>query len=304
MSSDTTVDFVEQSPVAANYGNWPTLVSAEFGAASHVGLVRPNNEDHYLVVRRTRTREVLLTNLQAPQPTPTAEQAYTISVADGMGGEVFGELASRLALTTAWDLGSRETAWIQNTGPHSLEQMRKKMEAFATLLQEAFQERARERPETSEMGTTLTAGYIVGKQAFIGHAGDSRAYCVRGSEMIRLTRDHTLAEEYKAAGFAVEQVSRLRNVLTHYLAEGQELELDVSQIDLSEGDCILLCTDGLSDLASDEEIAAAVNSAASPQAACDALIALALERGGRDNVTVVIGRFRFPSEDHVRPDGS
>jgi protein phosphatase len=224
------------------------------------------------------------------------EAAFVMSVADGMGGEVFGELASRLALTTALELGSREGAWIQNVVPLSLDQMREKATAFATLLHEAFLEQARLRPETAEMGTTLTIAYVVGQQAFIGHAGDSRAYRVRGSEIIRLTRDHTLAEEFRAAGNTSPQVARWKNVLTHYLAEGQELELDVNQIALGDGDSVLLCTDGLSDLADDEEIAAAVNSAASPQAACDALVALALERGGKDNVTVVIGRFGFPAQ--------
>ena len=294
MLDDTTVDFSLTSPTDANYGGPPVPVTVEFGAASHVGLVRKNNEDHYAVVRRSRTREMLLTNLPAPLPRATVEAAYVMTVADGMGGEVFGELASRLALTAAWEFAPRESAWIQNPGPLSLEQMQEKADAFSTLMREAFQEKARRFPEMAGMGTTLTIAYVVGTEAFIGHAGDSRAYLVRGSTISQLTKDHTLAEAYAAAGYAREEVGRLKNILTNYLSEGQEMQLHVDQISLEDGDSLLLCSDGLSDLVPAENIAAALDAAANPQAACESLIALALERGGKDNITVVIGRFRFP----------
>ena len=156
MLGDTTVDLSVSSKVDAYYGDRPVPVTAEFGAASHVGLVRKNNEDHYAVVRRSRMREILLTNLQPPLPQSTQEAAFVMTVADGMGGEVFGELASRLALTAAWEFAPRENAWIQNPGPLSLDQMREKAEAFSTLMRQAFQEKARRFPETAGMGTTLT----------------------------------------------------------------------------------------------------------------------------------------------------
>jgi PPM family protein phosphatase len=295
MLEDTTVDLKPTSQADAQYGDPPIPVTAKFGAASHVGLVRKNNEDHYAVVRRTRMREMLLTNLPPPILEPTQESAYVMTVADGMGGEVFGELASRLALTAAWEFAPRETAWIQNTGPLTLEQMREKAEAFSALMHQAFQEKARRHPETAGMGTTLTIAYVVGSEAFIGHAGDSRAYLVRGATISQLTKDHTLVEAYVDAGYAREDVTRLKNVLTNFLSEGQEMQFHVDQISLRDGDHLLLCSDGLSDLVPPEKITAAINSAKSPQAACDSLIALALEGGGKDNITAVIGRFRFPT---------
>ena len=294
MLDETTTDFRLTSQADEFYSDAPTPVTAEFGAASHVGLVRKSNEDHYVVVRRTRTRELLLSNLPQPSPEGTTEAAFVMAVADGMGGEVFGELASRLALTAAWEFAPRETAWLQNPGPLSLEQMRERAEAFSTLMRQAFQEKARRFPETAGMGTTLTIAYVVGAKVFIGHAGDSRAYLVRGLTVSQLTKDHTLAEAYQSAGYAREDVARLRNVLTNYLSDGPKMQLHLDQIALQNGDRILLCTDGLSDLVPDENIGAAINSAASPQAACDALIALALEHGGKDNITAVIGEFRFP----------
>jgi PPM family protein phosphatase len=293
MLEDTTIDFNLTSQADAHYGKLPTPVTAEFGGASHVGLVRQNNEDHYAVVRRTRMREMLLTNLPAPPLKATHEEAFVMTVADGMGGEVFGELASRLALTAAWEIAPREIAWIQNPGPLSLEQMREKAEAFSALMHQAFQEKARRFPETAGMGTTLTIAYVVGTEAFIGHAGDSRAYLIRGGSISQLTKDHTLAEVYHSAGYAREEVSRVKNILTNFLSEGREMHLHVDQVSLHDGDFLLVCSDGLTDLVPDENIAAAINSAANPQAACDSLISLALERGGKDNVTAVLGKFRF-----------
>ncbi len=295
MLGDTTVDYSQTSSADGHFGDSPIPMTAEFGAASHVGLVRKNNEDHYAVVRRVRTRELLLTNLRPPIPAPTSEEVFVLTVADGMGGEVFGELASRLALTAGWEVAPREYAWIQNTGPISLEQVREKAAAYAAQMHQAFQEQARKVPETAGMGTTLTVAYVVGSEAFICHAGDSRAYLVRGTEISLLTQDHTLAEEYRAAGRTREEAARVKNILTNYLSEGKEMQLDVDQVALQDGDCLLLCSDGLSDLVREEQIVAAVNSAATPQAACEALIALALERGGKDNITVVIGKFRIPS---------
>lgn len=295
MLSDTTVDLTLHFQADAHYGKPPVPMAAEFGAASHVGLVRPNNEDHYAVVRRTRLREMLLSNLPAPTLKATHEDAYVLTVADGMGGEVFGELASRLALTAAWEIAPREIAWIQNPGPLSLEQMREKAEAFSVLMHQAFQEKARRYPETAGMGTTLTIAYVVGAEAFIGHAGDSRAYLVHGGQISQLTKDHTLAEAYVSAGYTREEVARVKNILTNYLSEGKEMQFDVDQVSLHDGDSLLLCSDGLSDLVPEEAIAAAINSSASPQAACDSLIAKALEAGGKDNITAVLGRFRLPT---------
>ncbi|MFN0019694.1 MAG: PP2C family protein-serine/threonine phosphatase [Pirellulaceae bacterium] len=295
MLSDTTDDLKLPTQAGAHYGNQPVPVTAEFGAASHVGLVRPNNEDHYVVVRRSRMRELLLSNLPAGALKTSVEAAYVMTVADGMGGEVFGELASRLAVTAAWEMAPREVAWIQNTGPQILEQMKEKAEAFTQLMHQAFQERVRRFPDSAGMGTTLTIAYVVGQEAFIGHAGDSRAYLVRGARISQLTKDHTLAEAYASAGYAREDVARVKNILTNFLSDVQEVRLDVDHVSLEDGDYLLLCSDGLSDLVPQESIAAAINAAATPQAACDALITLALARGGKDNVTAVIGRFRFPA---------
>ena len=295
MLGDSTVDLDLPAQTEAHYGKQPIPVTAVFGAASHVGLVRENNEDHYIVVRRARMRELLLSNIPVGALKSTVEAAYVMTVADGMGGEVFGELASRLAVTTAWEIAPREIAWMQNPGPQSLEQMKEKAEAFTQLMHQAFQERVRRFPDSAGMGTTLTIAYIVGQEVFIAHAGDSRAYLVRGAEISQLTKDHTLAEAYASAGYSREDVTCVKNILTNFLSDAKEVRLDVDHVLLEDGDSLLLCSDGLSDLVPKESIAAAINASATPQAACDALITLALARGGKDNITAVIGQFRFPA---------
>ena len=280
---------------AKHYGPTPTPVLAVFGAVSDIGLVRTNNEDHYLVTRRSRTRQILLTNHIGGLLPPTVEEAFVMAVADGMGGEAFGELASRLVLTTAWELAPRENTWLLNTGAVSLELMREKLTAFVQLIHEALQEYARRRPETSSMGTTLTIAYLVGRRVFLGQVGDSRAYLIHGAECRRLTRDHTLAEKLIASGAAPEQVTHLRHILVNHIgAREQEVALDVEQALLDDGDWLLLCTDGLTDQVTDAEIAAVAAESADPQAACAALVQRANERGGKDNITVVAGQFHFP----------
>jgi serine/threonine protein phosphatase PrpC len=94
-----------------------TAVHVEFGALSHPGLVRENNEDHYLVVHRRRVRDVLLSNLPVERLNQDEQEAYSLLVADGMGGHAFGELASFLALWTAWDLGGEEIKWAVKMNP-------------------------------------------------------------------------------------------------------------------------------------------------------------------------------------------
>ena len=144
------------------------------------------------------------------------------------------------------------------------------------------------------MGTTLTVVYTVGSQGFVAHIGDSRAYLIRGSEIFRLTNDHTVAEQMLASGATEAQVRRFHHVLSNCLtSDGQPVSVEFRPLRLESGDWILLCTDGLTDLVLDREILSMVVLARAPQATCDALVSLALERGGRDNVTVVIGQYEF-----------
>ena len=273
-----------------------TVVRVEFAALSHRGLVRDGNEDHYLVVRRRRERDVLLSNLPVEQLNRSEQQAYALAVADGLGGHAFGELASFLALRGAWDLGGSEINWPIKMNRRESEELELKAAVIFRLLDKALQSAAKVQPQLSGMGTTLTVCYTTGPELFILHAGDSRAYLYRGGALRRLTRDHTAAQKIIDAGMAEPESdteTSQRHVLTNWIGGGR-VEAEVAHHRLADGDRLLLCTDGLTDLVPEVEIAALLNAHSRPDDACRGLVDRALDYGGLDNVTVVLADFTIP----------
>lgn len=153
------------------------------------------------------------------------------------------------------------------------------------------------------MGTTMTAALIVGADAFVAHVGDSRAYLFRGNRLERLTRDHTLAQHLvdKGALANIEEGGRfMQHALVNCLgAKHQNVDVDFCHVRLSDGDRLLLCTDGLSDMVNDPEIARILGETPSSAEACKRLVDQALENGGEDNVTAVLARVVFPADSTV-----
>jgi len=274
-------------------------VDVHFGAASHIGKVRPNNEDHYAVLRRNRSQTMLTTNAPEQNFGVIEDEAYVLVVADGMGGAQAGEWASRLALQAAWDLAGRASSWIMRFRDLEAQQAQDRVDAYVQEIHQTLVDYGQADPELAGMGTTWTSAYIVGWDAIIMHIGDSRAYLHRRGSIRQITKDHTLAQALIDSGIPPEDTTRVRHVLTNRLGGRPGLVApDVRHVPLEDGDRLLLCTDGLSDLVGDSEIADEIVRAGHPQAACDALIELALARGGKDNVTVVIAqtRGRRPAE--------
>jgi len=277
----------------------PPRVEVEIGARSDIGKRRPDNQDHYLVVRRRRSRSVLATSLRDAPLDAADEDAYVLAVADGMGGKAFGELASQLALRTGWDLGAAELKWTLKATEQELGELERKARLYFELIDAAIAAHAASQPGSRAMGTTLTIFYSVSSSGFVFHAGDSRAYLWSGGQLLRLTRDHTVAQQLVDAGALPKELaatSPYRHLLTNYVGGARgDLRVDVTRIDLKDGDGVLVCSDGLTDMVAEPEIAKALAAHGRPQPACDALIARALEAGGRDNVTVVLARYRIPA---------
>jgi protein phosphatase len=220
-------------------------------------------------------------------------------VADGMGGEVFGELASMLALRTAWDLGLNEIKWTLNVSENEVKELKEKADLYFRLIDRALIQEAHVKPQATGMGTTLTLVYTVGSTAFVGHVGDSRAYVYREGKLHRLTRDHTVAQRLVDAGvLAPESVaaSSFRNMLTNCMGCAKEgVNVDVRPVKLENDDVLLLCSDGLTDMVDEDSIAETLGNHADPQDASQALVDQALDRGGKDNVTVVLARYEIPT---------
>jgi protein phosphatase len=271
-------------------------VAVDLGAATHQGLVRENNEDSYLVARADRSLQTLLTNLPAGEiPEWAAERSYGLVVADGMGGEAAGEVASQLALRAVVEHVLATADWImRDAATHSAEIEYRMAERFAAA-DEAVKEEASHNPRLVGMGTTMTMAVSNGADLFLGHVGDSRAYLLRGGQLQVLTRDHSFAQAMADAGTISQQdvkTHRMRNVLLRNLG-GRAARADLAHLPLASGDQLLLCTDGLTDLVAAGAIREILQAATSAQAACDELVKAALAAGGKDNVTVLVARYAW-----------
>lgn len=207
-----------------------------------------------------------------------------LAVCDGMGGHASGERASRAAV-------ERVSEVLKNDAGEPLTQK------LAVALERAHADvyaLGGELPIDQRPGSTAVVLALAGREAFVAHVGDSRAYRVRARKTERLTRDHSVVEALLAAGAinaAQAETHPDANRITRALGIAPEIEPEVGPPLLVEvGDTFILCTDGLSDLVSDAEIGEGVAAAATPELACEKLVALANSRGGHDNITVSVAR--------------
>ncbi len=233
-----------------------------YAVASDTGRRRRRNEDNYVV---------------APP---------LFAVADGMGGAQAGEVASRLAASA---LEAGDSDGLGGTT------------RIDSLIQEAnrrIYDRASTDPTASGMGTTMTVAIVEGMTVAIGHVGDSRAYLVRGEQMEQLTEDHSLVNELLKTGKLSEeeaQVHPQRSVITRAVGTDPDVDVDGFTIEAQDGDVFLICSDGLSDMVSDEEILELLHQNRDDlDKAVKALVAAANRGGGEDNITAVA--FRISSE--------
>jgi protein phosphatase len=258
---------------------------------SHIGAVRPTNEDHFVVASLQRAVEVRQSNLADPSVFDRlgGPTAYVFAVADGVGGQAGGREASGLAVATIVEYLSETVGTYHRVDPtHApafVDPLHRAVQRAHDTLRATFRSAGRGGP-----ATTLTLALVVWPHAFLVHVGDSRAYLRRAGELRRLTRDQTLAVSMVAAGAMSEQQAEqagLHKVLASAVG-ARDLSPAVRVLGLEAGDVLLLCTDGLTKAASDAEIAAVLDRPAGPEARCRALVSLALERGGGDNVTAIV----------------
>lgn len=308
MKNHTEADEAEYFlPVGSFAAEAPEAFSSriliDFGSISHAGRVRDKNEDAFLIFRTGRYWQKLSANMAEDLlPERHEEMAYAMAVADGMGGLASGELASSTALNTIVNLMLSSVKWAHKLDHPELreQEIQEAIERAIDYLVKAdlaVARRAREEPDRA-MGTTLTATYSFGDDLFIFHIGDSRAYQYRDGMLKRLTRDHTLAQELAdIGGISEDEVSRhyLKHILTRAIGRhGEKLEVEIDHLKLKNDDMILLCTDGLTDIVRDPEIAKILRTQASAQEKCQQLADFALDRGAKDNVTVLLAGYKIP----------
>ncbi len=307
-NDDDTVDIPPPPPHADRPPPFSALVRVDAAGLSHPGCVRPSNEDHFLICRFGRYLQTVETNLpDMSQASRFDERGYGFVVADGMGGSAAGELASSQAIHILVNLVLYTPDWILRLDDESLtdEVLRRASERYREV-NRALGEQAAVAPQLRGFGTTMTLAASVGADLFLAHLGDSRAYIFRQDTLYRLTRDHTMAQRLADAGIISQEkvaTHRLRHVLTAFLGDNpDDVQPDVQRLRLADGDCLLLCTDGMTDLVRDEDIAACLASKSSREQqgdessaqVCQRLVDRALGTGGKDNVTVIVARYGFP----------
>jgi protein phosphatase len=265
---------------------------------SHVGKVRERNEDHFIVTRIGRYLETVLTTLPSGEVPERAEEfGYAMFVADGMGGHAGGELASRMAISGLVKLALATPDWIFRLDETVANDVTKRSKQRFKRLNALLIEHGRQDPSFRGMGTTLTVARSMGRQLRIVHVGDSRVYLLRDTRLHRLTRDHTYVQMLLDSGqLSKEEAARFgaRHVLVNALGGfDEDVVVDVDQLELTSGDRLLLCSDGLTDMVDDDGIRQALIECRESSEACRRLVDLALAAGGRDNVTVVVATYVF-----------
>lgn len=260
---------------------------------THTGMVRQDNQDHFLFCTVHKTLRVVTTSLSTPEllEIPSQRLASMFMVADGVGGSAGGEAASRVTIETmAMYFTHAMHCYFNSTHPDEaafLEELKSAARAAGSNVAS----RARERPDAGRMATTLTLGMAVWPDLYVLQVGDSRAYRVRGGVVTRLTRDQTMAQDLVDRGAmspADAARSPLRNILSS--AIGRDALPEVTHHDLVRGDLILLCSDGLTNHVPEERIAELAGSLDRCEAICRTLLDEALAGGGSDNITILAVR--------------
>ncbi len=211
-----------------------------------------------------------------------------------MGGQEAGETASRQVVETLADLFSSSAYrhWVAYS-PERDDYFAAVLKVVLEQVNERIFAQATSQEHLRGMGTTATVALLVGPRLFIGHVGDSRAYLMRNGQMKRLTKDHSWVEEQVAAGVLAPQAAAAhpqKNVITRALGIQEIVRVDRSIYDVQPNDVLIMCTDGLTNLISDQEIQQAVQGPVDLQRACDFLVNLANQRGAPDNVTILTAR--------------
>lgn len=216
-------------------------------------------------------------------------------VADGMGGHAGGEIASRLCVEQISNFLKERLKDKLESQNHPDGQLSHNLIEAVNFASTKIYERALEDPSLKGMGTTATVAQVVDRYLYVAHVGDSRCYLIRCQLIYQLTNDHSLVSEQVKAGLITQEESEfhhLRNVITRSVGYQEEEDVDTVSMPLEDGDFIVMCSDGLHGKISDKEISLAISK--SGIAAAQELLDLANERGGEDNITLLVFKVSFP----------
>jgi serine/threonine protein phosphatase PrpC len=244
-----------------------------YAAKTDVGMKRTHNEDYFSLI----------------------EDEQLFLVADGMGGHASGEVASKMAAETMSEFYQRtkdEDATWPFKMDRSLSYIENRLVCAIKLANLRIFETSVRNLQYKGMGTTIVSTLICGDKVYVGHVGDSRCYRVRGTDIMQLTRDHSLLEDYKEAkpDMSEEEERNFphKNVITRALGMRETVQVDIRGYQIESGDVYVLCSDGLSGMITDPQIATIVSGAKSLERAVAELVDQANRQGGTDNITTLL----------------
>jgi len=286
-------DSMKPSSAPPSVGSYEQLLITTHGATD-VGRIRERNEDQFVIATLTGLLWIDQSSFQQPRFQCGGPRGHLMVVADGMGGHVGGDEASALAVGTIENFVLGALGWLldlTSPGDTLLDELKNALRRADATVTAA----AQSQPRSRAMGTTLTLAYAYEDVLYLAHVGDSRCYLSRGGRLTQLTRDHTIVGELVAAGvLKAEEAkdSRMRHVVTNVVGGGTpKVTVELHRLPLTAGDVVLLCTDGLNDMVSDEQIQRTIAERVEPEAIVNQLVSDAVMLGGVDNVTVVASRF-------------
>lgn len=274
---------------------------AEIFGSTNVGLIRADNQDSFLIAN-LETGDIATASAPAVVSVHTAP--CILVVADGVGGAASGALASTIATET---ILSELHRWWHKVPKRDAPAIEAALRRVIDIANKSIYQKAHESPEHHGMGTTATLALVVDSEAHIAQVGDSRAYLVRKGVTKQLTKDQSFVQRLIDAGRMTSKEaerSEHRNIILQALGPEERVVTDMYRLHLEHGDCLVLCSDGLSNQISGEEIGRITRGAGRPEEICAALIEEALHTGAPDNVTVVAARIRSPESEYRKTTGS
>lgn len=296
MNTDPMIQISPTTP-HAHEATRPALRVESFGQTD-VGRVQTTNQDQFLIATLAHAFRVTQASTAREGVMFADDQGHLFMVADGMGGAAGGAQASAIAVGAVEGFLVSALGWLCALGTDEQARVVAQLRAALAQANVRLLEEAELHPELAGMGTTLTMAYSFGSDLFVAHAGDSRCYLLRGGALHQVTKDHTVVQRLVDRGLIGEETAKhhgYRHVVENVLGGGVPgLRVDVHRADLAAGDVLLLCSDGLTEMITNEGIATILGQAKTPQLACERLLTRANELGGNDNVTAVVAHYSLP----------
>jgi serine/threonine protein phosphatase PrpC len=272
----------------------PTITIKAFGVTDR-GKVRVANEDQFLIAELSKAMRVWQTSLPEPKFQVGEERAHLFLVADGMGGHQAGERASAIAVAAIENFTLNTFRWFFTADHDGAQKVLAQFQAAVRVADAKILEESAENPELKGMGTTVTMAFQLGTQVCLVHAGDSRAYLHRDDALHQLTKDHTLVADLVSSGaLKPHEVAGHphRHVITNVVGgPSAGVKVEARAFEVQPGDYLLLCSDGLTEMVTNEAIKSVLARQPLPELAATTLLDQALDAGGKDNITVLIVRF-------------